>query len=131
MKHNHNHDNAAAAESQLVPVIFEFTHPTATSVCIAGSFNQWRPERKTLHSSGAGNWWKETALAPGTYEYCLVVDGQWMPDPAARESVPNPYGGRNSVLHVAVSPAAAHLAEAEKSPLISPANLTKSKKQKI
>jgi len=31
-----------------------------------------------------GNWWKETSLAPGTYEYCLVVDGPWLPDPKAR-----------------------------------------------
>jgi hypothetical protein len=52
-------------------------------------------------------------LTPGTYEYCLVVDGQWMPDPLARETVPNPFGGRNSVLNVASLPEAAHLADAE------------------
>jgi 1,4-alpha-glucan branching enzyme len=117
MKHNHNHDNIQNAGLKLTPVHFEFTHPTATSVCIAGTFNQWKPEAKILHSSGAGNWWKETSLAPGTYEYCLIVDGQWMPDPRARESVPNPFGGRNSVLHVASSPEAAHLADAENLPL--------------
>jgi 1,4-alpha-glucan branching enzyme len=117
MKHNHNHDNACSAELQLVRVRFEFTHPTATTVCVAGTFNHWQPEAKTLHASGVGHWWKETALAPGTYEYCLIVDGQWMPDPMARETVPNPFGGRNSVLRVATSPEAAHLADAEKSPL--------------
>jgi 1,4-alpha-glucan branching enzyme len=115
MKHNHNHDNAS---SPLVPVRFEFTHPTATTVCVAGTFNQWQPEAKTLHSSGVGHWWKETALAPGSYEYCFVVDGQWMPDPLAKEGVPNPFGGRNSILTVASSPEAAHLANAEHSPLI-------------
>jgi 1,4-alpha-glucan branching enzyme len=115
MKHNHHHDNAPG--TPLVPVRFEFTHPTATTVCVAGSFNHWQPEAKTLHSSGVGNWWKETALAPGTYEYCLVVDGKWMPDPRARESVANPFGGRNSVLTVAASPAVAHLAAAENLPL--------------
>jgi 1,4-alpha-glucan branching enzyme len=115
MKHNQHHDNATSP--QLVPVRFEFTHPTATTVCIAGTFNHWQPEAKTLHSSGAGNWWKETTLAPGTYEYCLIVDGQWMPDPAARESVPNPFGGRNSILTVATSPAAKHRAEAASLPL--------------
>ena len=117
MKHNHNHDNAQNAGLQLVPVRFGFTHPTAKTVCLAGSFNHWQPEAKTLHSSGVGNWWKETNLAPGTYEYCLVVDGKWMPDPLARESVANPFGGRNSILHVASSPQAAHLADAEKMPL--------------
>ena len=117
MKHNHNHDNARSAGPQLQPVRFEFTHPTATTVCIAGTFNQWQPEAKTLHPAGGGRWWKETALAPGTYEYCLVVDGQWMPDPLARETVPNPFGGRNSVLKVASSPEAAHRADATNLPL--------------
>jgi 1,4-alpha-glucan branching enzyme len=117
MKHNHNHDNIPGNGLQLVPVRFEFTSPTAKTVCLAGTFNHWQPEAKTLHSTGAGIWWKETAMAPGTYEYCLVVDGKWMPDPLAKESVANPFGGRNSILHVATSPEAAHLADAEKLPL--------------
>ena len=120
MKHNHNHDNARSTGPQLVPVRFEFTHPTATTVCLAGTFNQWQPESKTLHSSGVGHWWKETALVPGIYEYCLVVDGQWMPDPLARESVPNPFGGRNSILKVANSEVTAHLQDAENFPLKNP-----------
>jgi len=103
MKHHHDHDNVRSPGSHLQPVRFEFTHPSATTVCVAGTFNQWQPEAKTLHSSGVGHWWKETSLAPGTYEYCFIVDGQWMPDPLARESVPNPFGGRNSVLKVASS----------------------------
>jgi ElaB/YqjD/DUF883 family membrane-anchored ribosome-binding protein len=86
MKHNRNHDNARAAGLQLVPVRFEFTHPTATSVCVAGSFNQWRPEAKTLHPEGGGRWHKETVLAPGTYEYCLVVDAR----PAGQRISPQP-----------------------------------------
>ena len=116
MKHKKN-NHSQAADPQLVSVRFEFTHPTATTVCIAGCFNHWQPEAKALHSSGCGQWWKVTNLAPGTYEYCLVVDGQWMPDPLAKESVPNPYGGRNSVLKVYRTSGAAHLANAENEPL--------------
>ncbi len=110
MKHNHNHDNAR--DQKQVTVRFEFTHPTAHVVCVAGTFNHWRQEAKTMHSSGAGNWWKETLLAPGSYEYCFIADGQWMPDPLARKTVPNPYGGRNSILEVASSEAAGHRANA-------------------
>jgi 1,4-alpha-glucan branching enzyme len=127
MKHNRNHDNSRSADTQLVSVRFEFTHPTATTVCIAGTFNQWQPEAKTLHPAGGGRWWKETALAPGTYEYCLVVDGQWMPDPLAKETVPNPFGGRNSILKVASSPEAAHRDDATNLPLKN-ANKQKNKK---
>jgi 1,4-alpha-glucan branching enzyme len=117
MKHNHNHDNARSAGPQPVPVRFEFTHPTATTVCVAGTFNQWQPTAKPMHPLGNGHWLKETAFVPGTYEYCLVVDGQWMPDPLARETVSNPFGERNSILKVANSPEAAHLADAENLPL--------------
>ena len=116
MKHNKNHDNGKSAGLQLVPVHFEFTHPTAASVCVAGTFNNWKPEAKALHPSGGGRWVKETSLPPGTYEYCLIVDGQWMPDPLAKDDVPNAFGGRNSILKVS-SAEAIHLANAENLPL--------------
>ncbi len=116
MKDNHNHDNAWNAGLQLKLVRFEFSHPTAAIVSVAGTFNDWHPTTKWMHPAGNGHWVKETALAPGTYEYCLVVDGQWMPDPLAKETVPNPFGGKNSILKVASSMEAAHLAEAEKLP---------------
>jgi 1,4-alpha-glucan branching enzyme len=128
MKHNHNHDNAPSAGPLLVPVRFELTHPTASTVAVAGTFNQWQPEAKALHPVGGGRWLKETALAPGTYEYCFVVDGQWIPDPQAKDHVPNPFGGRNSILQVANSLVAAQLAQAENFPL---KNTNKTKTQKI
>jgi 1,4-alpha-glucan branching enzyme len=118
--YNHNYEIAPAyraPDPQRVPVHFEFKDSKATTVCLAGTFNNWQSDRKTLHTSGVGHWWKETALAPGTYEYCFVVDGKWMPDPLAKESVPNPFGGRNSVLRVASSPEAAHRTDAENLPL--------------
>ncbi|MBI3852250.1 MAG: glycoside hydrolase family 13 [Verrucomicrobia bacterium] len=117
MKHNKNHDNDPSAGPQLVPVRFEFTHPTARDVCIAGTFNDWQPETKPMHPAGGGRWLKDTTLPPGNYEYCLVVDNRWIPDPSVRETVPNPFGGRNSVLKVASSPEASHLASAEHLPL--------------
>jgi len=40
-----------------------------------------------------------------------------MPDPQATESVPNPFGGRNSVLRVRATPASIHLDEAERLPM--------------
>jgi 1,4-alpha-glucan branching enzyme len=128
MKHNKNHDNVKNDGPRLQSVHFEFTHPTALEVCIAGTFNNWQPEAKPMHPMGHGRWLKETALPPGTYEYCLVVDGKYMPDPLAKDYVPNPFGGRNSILEVANSPEAAHLADAEKLPL---KNTNKQKTQKL
>ena len=117
MKQNHKHDNPGSAGLQLQPVRFEFTHLTATTVAVAGTFNDWHPTTKSMHPIGSGHWLKETALAPGAYEYCFIVDGQWLPDLLARETAPNPFGGRNSILKVASSPRAAHRAEAELLPL--------------
>jgi 1,4-alpha-glucan branching enzyme len=116
MKHNKNHDNARSAGPQLEPVRFEFTHPTAGTVCIAGTFNDWHAEAKPMHALGNGRWLKETVLPPGTYEYRLVVDGRWIADPLATESVPNPFGGRNSLLKVASPPEESHVARVEHSP---------------
>jgi 1,4-alpha-glucan branching enzyme len=119
MKKHNKHDRATSAELQLKPqpVRFEFTHPTAATVCLAGTFNDWHPEANPMHPLGNGQWLKETTLAPGSYEYCLVVDGRYMPDPLANETVPNPYGGRNSILKVFSKSEETHLANTGHSPL--------------
>ena len=76
----------------------EFVHQAAMQVCIGGTFNDWRPVVTPMIPLGNGRWSKELTLPPGIYEYRLVVDGVWMPDPRATETVPNPFGGVNSVL---------------------------------
>lgn len=68
---------------------------------MAGTFNDWRPETTPMVCLGNGRWRKELILPPDSYEYCLVVDGEWIPDPLAKETVRNPYGGMNAVLRVA------------------------------
>jgi len=62
MKHNTNHDNGRVPGFQLVPVRFEFTHPMAVTVCIAGTFDYGRPESKPMHLLGDGRWLKESIL---------------------------------------------------------------------
>ena len=81
-------------------VRIEFDHATATRIAIAGTFNDWRPGVTPMVSLGEGRWVKELVLPPGVYEYRLVVDGEWMADPRASESVGNPFGEMNSVLKV-------------------------------
>jgi len=112
MEHNSKHDDGEVSGSQLGPVYFEFTHPTAASVSIAGTFDDWQPEAKPMRRAGQGRWLEEIALPPGTYEYCLVVDGKLLPDPRAEETVPNPFGGKNSLLKVANPPQASWRADA-------------------
>jgi 1,4-alpha-glucan branching enzyme len=90
----------ASAVSRPGRVSFEFVKADAKSVCVAGSFNNWKPEMAPLAPSGNGRWAGDLTIKPGRHEYLFVVDGQWIPDPNAKESVQNPFGGRNSILGV-------------------------------
>jgi 1,4-alpha-glucan branching enzyme len=87
-----------AATSQFNRVSFELVKADAQKVCVAGSFNQWQPEQTPLVPVGNGRWVGDLTVQPGRYEYLFVVDGQWLPDPNAKDSVQNPFGGKNSVL---------------------------------
>ena len=78
----------------------QFAHPTAAAVCVAGTFNDWRPEATPMVAIGEGRWMKELTLPPGVYEYRIVADGEWMPDPLTPETTPNAFGGMNSVLRI-------------------------------
>jgi 1,4-alpha-glucan branching enzyme len=78
----------------------EFSHPSAKTVCIAGTFNNWHPAATDMVNLGGGRWVKELTLPPGAYEYRLVVDGEWIADPKATETAPNPFGGLNSLLKI-------------------------------
>jgi 1,4-alpha-glucan branching enzyme len=88
------------AASTVGRVSFELIKPEARNVCVAGSFNDWKPEMAPLAPAGNGRWVGDLSLKPGRHEYLFVVDGQWMTDPNAKESVQNPFGGRNSILGV-------------------------------
>jgi 1,4-alpha-glucan branching enzyme len=90
----------SGGEARPRPVHFEFTHPNATRIAIAGTFNDWHPGATPMVPIGGDLWVKELVLPPGVYEYRLVVDGKWLPDPQASETAPNPFGGLNSVLKV-------------------------------
>ncbi len=81
-------------------VSFELVKPGAKQVCVAGSFNDWKPETTPLVAKGNGRWVGDLTIKPGRYEYLFVVDGQWLPDPNAKETVKNPFGGLNSILGV-------------------------------
>ena len=82
-----------------VQVDFGLVASEAKSVSLAGSFNGWDPTVTPLMKVD-GAWHVKVGLPRGRHEYRFMVDGQWMPDPGARESVLNPFGSVNSVLSV-------------------------------
>jgi len=92
--------SAAKPAAPGASIALELVKPDARQVYVAGSFNEWKPERAPLMAAGNGRWVGNLSVKPGRYEYLFVVDGQWVPDPNAKESVLNPFGGRNSVVTV-------------------------------
>lgn len=88
------------AVAEPVPIRFSLTHHPAHEVLVAGSFNNWEPTRLKLADPEESNWEIELALPTGSYEYLFVVDGRWLTDPTNPHSVPNPFGGNNSIVDV-------------------------------
>ncbi len=51
-----------------------------------------------MEAHGEGRWQTVLALEAGRYQYKFVIDGEWMPDPEAKQNVCNPFGTLNSVV---------------------------------
>ena len=82
-------------------VAFKYTPSGAapTTVFLAGSFNAWNSAdaASKLTAQGNGDFTLSINLAPGTYEYKFVVDGNWVRDSANPRTVDDHTGGLNSV----------------------------------
>ena len=74
-------------------------HSDAKLVSLAGSFNDWDKHHTFFHKNG-NNWECYVDLAPGTYTYKIVKDGEWILDPANPSTQKDDYGNTNSVLVV-------------------------------
>ena len=90
----------AAGKRNEKSIDFTLKMPQAQSACVAGSFNNWDSKKTPMRKDASAGWKASVPLAPGRHEYRFVVDGQWISDPNARESVKNQFGSTNSVVVV-------------------------------
>ena len=68
---------AKAAAPKKVAVEFVADCPLATTVSVAGSFNDWAVEKDMLKKNKkTGLWAAKISLVPGDYEYKFVCDGK-------------------------------------------------------
>ena len=68
---------AAAKAPKKVTVVFEANCPLATTVSVAGSFNNWAVDKDMLKKDKkTGLWTAKMSLAAGDYEYKFVCDGK-------------------------------------------------------
>ncbi|HPZ99176.1 MAG TPA: hypothetical protein PLT93_13650 [Phycisphaerae bacterium] len=79
-------------------IVFQFYRPGARSMVISGDFNGWQ---HSFHMTRARDgWWRaQIELAPGTYRFRYLADGEWYTDYAAFGVEPGLFGW-NSVLKV-------------------------------
>lgn len=83
-------------------VRFVFIEEAATSVSVAGSFNQWSPSSHPLVRRNArGPWTIVVPLPPGEHAFMFVVDGkQWVSPPMAEDYADDGFGARNGIVVV-------------------------------
>jgi hypothetical protein len=69
---------APASAAKKVTVVFEANCPLATTVSVAGSFNNWAVDKDMLKKDKkTGLWTGKITLDSGDYEYKFVCDGQY------------------------------------------------------
>ncbi|MCI6436542.1 glycogen-binding domain-containing protein [Fibrobacter sp.] len=69
---------AVAKAPKKVTVVFEANCPLATTVSVAGSFNNWAVDKDMLKKDKkTGLWTGKIILDAGDYEYKFVCDGQY------------------------------------------------------
>jgi len=81
-------------------VPFLVSAPEAKEVRITGDFIGWIRKGVCLSHNGNGQWRTVLTLAPGEYQYRLLIDGEWQDHREASRRLPNPFGTENCVLEV-------------------------------
>ena len=97
-------DGASPSAAVLVSAPFTYIDRNARSVAVVGSFNDWDTSKTILTQTSDSVWTGSAMLLPGRYEYQLVVDGRWVPDPSAQHSAASEFGPANSVIIVSPVP---------------------------
>lgn len=86
------------------PILVEFRleAPDATSVALAGDFNDWEAELVLEDGDGDGVWTGRVPIRPGVHKYMFVIDGtEWVTDPDAERYSDDGFGNQNAILAVA------------------------------
>lgn len=86
--------------TDMVSVPFRYENPSAKTVQLAGSFNNWSPESM----SKTGGVWvlRKNLKYLESYDYQFVVDGKAIPDPKRTRTRPDGRGGEASVFTVSI-----------------------------
>jgi hypothetical protein len=81
---------------------FVFMDDQASSVAVAGDFNNWEPELLTREVvNGRQVWTGLVSMSRGEHRYMFVKDGkQWVTDPLAPMYREDGFGNKNAVIYL-------------------------------
>jgi chromosome partitioning protein len=79
---------------------FKLNAPSAQSVYVTGSFNDWSLDENCRMKNIGGLWTLQLPLKPGMYKYQFIVDGKWQEDPENKLTERNSFGDVNSLVEV-------------------------------
>ncbi|MEL6824332.1 MAG: isoamylase early set domain-containing protein, partial [Calditrichota bacterium] len=86
--------------SRLAERTFYLDDIGAEKVTVFGEFNGWNRNATPLQIGKDGKFEVSLKLEPGRYQYKFFADGRELLDPANPDSVPNGFGGFNSLLTI-------------------------------
>ncbi len=102
--------SAGCVHQQIIPSIivhknnnytFTYQNPSAASVNLAGSFNNWNNTSTSMQKVDKRTWTLTLHLNPGIYYYQFIVNGKTPVTPPDADSyVPDGFGGKNAVIVV-------------------------------
>ena len=92
---------APAPVSSVKKVPLKVKAEGAKEVVLTGDFTQWAKDKVRLTPTAGGEWITVLELAPGDYQYRLIVDGEWRDHAEASKKVSNAFGTQNCVLTIA------------------------------
>ena len=97
-----NPGQASVAGMKMVRLVYSPPNTNVARVRIAGSFNNWDPDKTPMHLEN-GHWVASLILPPNSYEYMFVVDDDtWVTDPLALTTRDDGFGSRNAVLELSL-----------------------------
>lgn len=80
-------------------VTFSIEAAPESSVFVAGSFNEWNPDKNQLKKQKSGKFSARFSVPKGQHEFKYVIDGNWVTDESA-EVVWNDQGSQNNLINV-------------------------------
>ena len=88
-----------STDKKLKKVTFTYAGNPGHSVELAGTFNDWTPDKNPMiFSRKNGTYSCTLEIAPGVHEYKFIIDGEWLIDEDNPNFASNDFGTLNSIV---------------------------------